>query len=170
MNVRYWLIYRPEHLEEITRIIIWMCFLQESAPRLNGLHESNSKLNIRSYPKARKTDSDLILLLCPQALCCSIKHLWDSPVHKAAGSYTTAKVTRSLAYFACFHLQTVFRRQGFDLDADVSKPSKMNNNTFSSILLKIGCMCKEMTRQRSNTAAGRFEGRRNFSSRSRPCW
>lgn len=170
MNVRYRLIYSPEHLEEITRIIIWMCFLQESAPRLNGLHESNSKLNIRSYPKARKTDSDLILLLCPQALCCNIKHLWDSPVHKAAGSYSTTKVTRSRAYFACFLLQTVFHRQGFNLDADVSKPSKINNNTFPSILLKIGCIFKEMTRQRSNAAAGRFEGSRNSFSRNCPCW
>lgn len=40
--------------------------------RMNGLHESNSKLNIRSYPKAKKTDSDLILLLFPPALCSSL--------------------------------------------------------------------------------------------------
>lgn len=85
-----------------------MCFLQESATWLNGLHESNSKLNIRSYPKARKTDSDLILLLCPRALCCSIKHLWDSPVHKPAGSYSTTKVTYLRASFACFLLRTIF--------------------------------------------------------------
>lgn len=55
--------YTPKRFEEITRVIIRMCFLQESAIRMNGLHESNSKLNIRSYPKAKKTDSDLILLL-----------------------------------------------------------------------------------------------------------
>lgn len=35
--------------------------------KMNGLHESNSKLNIRSFPEAKKTDSDL-LLLCPPAL------------------------------------------------------------------------------------------------------
>lgn len=57
-----------EPMEEITRVIIGMWFLQESAMRMNGLHESNSKLNIRSYPKAKNTDSDLILL-CPRALC-----------------------------------------------------------------------------------------------------
>lgn len=84
-----------------------MCFLQESATPLNGLHESNSKLNIRSYPKARKTDSDLILLLCPQALCSSIKHLRDTPVHEPAGSYSTDKVTRLRAFFACL-LHTAF--------------------------------------------------------------
>lgn len=68
-TVHCWLTYRPKPLVEITRVIIRMRFLQESALRMNGLHESNSKLNIRSYPKAKKTDSDLILLLCPQALC-----------------------------------------------------------------------------------------------------
>ncbi len=68
-TVHCWLIYRPKPLEEITRVIIRMWFLQESAMRMNGLHESNSKLNIRSYPKAKKTDSDLIVLLCPRALC-----------------------------------------------------------------------------------------------------
>lgn len=68
-TVHCWLTYRPKPLVEITRVIIRMWFLQESAMRMNGLHESNSKLNIRSYPKAKKTDSDLILLLCPQALC-----------------------------------------------------------------------------------------------------
>ena len=73
---------RPKPLEEITRVIIRMWFLQESAMRMNGLHESNSKLNIRRYPKAKKTDSDLILLLCPRALCCPSKYLWDSPAHK----------------------------------------------------------------------------------------
>lgn len=64
--------YIPKPLEEITRVIIRMWFLQESAMRMNGLHESNSKLNIRSYPKAKKTDSDLIVLLCPPALCSSL--------------------------------------------------------------------------------------------------
>lgn len=68
-TVHCWLNYRPKPLEEITRVIIRTWFLQESAMRMNGLHESNSKLNIRSYPKAKKTDSDLILLLCPRALC-----------------------------------------------------------------------------------------------------
>lgn len=62
-SVHRWLVHRPKRFEEITRVIIRMCFLQESAIRMNGLHESNSKLNIRSYPKAKKTDSDLILLL-----------------------------------------------------------------------------------------------------------
>lgn len=79
-----------------------MRFLQESATPMKGLHEMNSKLNIRSYSKARETDSDLILLLGPQALCCSIKHLGDSPVHKPAGSYSTGKVTHSRAYFCIF--------------------------------------------------------------------
>lgn len=67
-TVRSQLFYRPKPLEEITKVIIRMWFLQESAMRMNGLHESNSKLNIRSYPEAKKTDSDLILLLCPPAL------------------------------------------------------------------------------------------------------
>lgn len=35
---------------------------------MNGLHKNNSKLNIRSYPKVKKTDSDL-LQRCPRALC-----------------------------------------------------------------------------------------------------
>lgn len=68
-TVRRRLIYGPKPLEEITRVITRMWFLQESVMRMNGLHESNSKLNIRSHPKAKKTDSDLILLLCPPALC-----------------------------------------------------------------------------------------------------
>ena len=79
-TVHCWLIYRPKPLQEITRVIIRMWFLQESAMKMNGLHESNSKLNIRSYPEAKKADSDLILPPCPPALGSSLstsETLWS---------------------------------------------------------------------------------------------
>lgn len=69
--------------------------------RMNGLHESNSKLNIRSYPEAKKTDSDLILLLCPLALCSSLSTF---ETHKPPSVYSSMKVTSSLRYFVLLFL------------------------------------------------------------------
>lgn len=42
----------PSFRKEITRVIIKLWVRQESAMRMNGLHQSNSKLNIRIYPES----------------------------------------------------------------------------------------------------------------------
>lgn len=68
--------------------------------RMNGLHESNSKLNIRRYPKAKKTDSDLILLLCPRALCCRLSTFETLRRINHLSVYSAVKVTSSHGYFA----------------------------------------------------------------------
>lgn len=71
--------------------------------RMNGLHESNSKLNIRSYPEAKKTDSDLILLLCPLALC---SRLSTFETHKPPSVYSTTKVRSSFGDCPLLFLHT----------------------------------------------------------------
>lgn len=98
--VHCWLIYTPKPLQEITRVIIRMWFLQESAMRMNGLHESSSKLNIRSYPKAKKIDSDLILLLCPRAHCSGLSTFETLRCINHLRVYSAVKVTSSHGCFA----------------------------------------------------------------------